>query len=135
MKAKTKRKASKQLAANARQVLEFAESRAKEVADWLELHFALYSVDGKATELFPTEAERSAFMRTAEHKRILALMDTLPSPKTKAMREMVSSANGAISVRLPRSVHAALLAEAKAEGVSLNQLCVSKLVAQLRTVV
>ena len=44
-----------------------------------------------------------------------------------------------ISVRvgetLPRSVHAALLAEAKAEGVSLNQLCVSKLVAQLRAVV
>ncbi len=28
-----------------------------------------------------------------------------------------------------------LLAEAKAEGVSLNQLCVSKLVAQLRAVV
>jgi predicted HicB family RNase H-like nuclease len=43
--------------------------------------------------------------------------------------------NGAISVRLPRSVHAALLAEARAEGVSLNQLCLSKLVAQLRAVI
>jgi predicted HicB family RNase H-like nuclease len=41
----------------------------------------------------------------------------------------------AFSVRPPRSVHAALLAEAKAEGVSLNQLCVSKLVARLRAVV
>ena len=39
------------------------------------------------------------------------------------------------SIRLPRSVHAALLAEAKAEGVSLNQLCLSKLVAQLRAVI
>ena len=39
-----------------------------------------------------------------------------------------------IGVRLARSVHAALLAEAKAEGVSLNQLCLSKLVAQLRAV-
>jgi predicted HicB family RNase H-like nuclease len=48
---------------------------------------------------------------------------------------MVASANGAISVRLPRTVHAALLAEAKAEGVSLNQLCVAKLVTQLRAVV
>ena len=45
------------------------------------------------------------------------------------------TANGAISVRLPRSVHAALLAEAKAEGVSVNQLCAAKLVAQLRAVV
>jgi hypothetical protein len=135
MSAKTKPKVNKQIAAKARQVLAFAQSRAKEVADWLELHFALFSVDGKATELFPTEAERSAFLRTAEYKRILALMDTLPKPKKGEMRELVSSANGAISVRLPRSVHAALLAEAKAEGVSLNQLCVAKLVAQLRAVI
>jgi predicted HicB family RNase H-like nuclease len=41
----------------------------------------------------------------------------------------------AVLVRLPRSVHAAMLAEAKAEDVSLNQLCVAKLVAQLRAVV
>jgi predicted HicB family RNase H-like nuclease len=47
----------------------------------------------------------------------------------------VSSVNGGIGVRLPRSVHTALLAEAKAEGVSLNQLCVAKLIAQLRAVV
>jgi hypothetical protein len=45
---------------------------------------------------------------------------------------LAASANGAISVGLPRSVHADLLAEAKAQGVSLNQLCLSKLVAQLR---
>jgi hypothetical protein len=135
MKAKTKPKVSKQLAANARQVLEFAESKAKEVADWLELHFALFGVDGKATVLFPIEADRSAFLRTQEYKRLLALMDTLPRPKKNEIREVVSSANGAIRVRLPRSVHAALLAEAKAEGVSLNQLCVAKLVAQLRAVV
>jgi len=135
MQAKIKPKVSKSIAAKARQVLEFAQSKAKEVSDWLELHFALFSVDGKATELFPTEAERSAFLRSAEYKSILALMDTLPQPKTNEMRELVSSANGAISVRLPRSVHAALLAEAKAEGVSLNQLCVAKLVAQLRAVI
>jgi hypothetical protein len=135
MPAKAKRKVSNQVAAKAAQVLEFAEARATKVADWLELHFALFGVDGKATELFPTEAERSAFLRTVEYKRLLALMDTLPRPQNAEIREVVSSANGAISVRLPRSVHAALLAEAKAEGVSLNQLCVAKLVAQLRAVV
>jgi hypothetical protein len=135
MKAKSKPKGSKQIATKARQVLDFAEASAKEVADWLELHFALFGVDGKATELFPTEAERSAFLRTGEYKQVLALLDALPRPKKSALREVISSANGAISVRLPRSVHAALLAEAKAEGVSLNQLCVAKLVAQLRAVV
>lgn len=135
MTAKSKAKASKPIAAKARQALQFAESRAKEVADWLELHFALFGVDGKATELFTTEAERSAFLRTAEYRRILALMDTLPQPPKNEMGELASSANGAISVHLPRSVHAALLAEAKAEGVSLDQLCLTKLVAQLRAVI
>jgi hypothetical protein len=135
MTATAKTKVSKQVAAKARQVLEFAESRAKAVSDWLELHFALFGVGGKATESFPTETERREFLRTAEYKRINALMNTLPHPKKNGMKELVSSANGAISVRLPRSVHAALLAEAKAEGVSLNQLCVAKLIAQLRAVV
>jgi predicted HicB family RNase H-like nuclease len=44
---------------------------------------------------------------------------------------LLATARGAVSVRLPRSVHAALLAEARAEGVSLNQLCLSKLVVSL----
>jgi predicted HicB family RNase H-like nuclease len=58
-----------------------------------------------------------------------------PAPPVKEVVQLTASANGAISVRLPRSVHAALLAEAKAKGVSLNQLCLSKLVAQLRAVI
>jgi hypothetical protein len=135
MKTKPRPTVSKEITGKARQILEFAESRAKEAADWLELHFALFGLGGIANELLATETERTAFCRTVEYKRILALMDTLPRPANKETSELVSSANGAISVRLPRSVHAALLAEAKAEGVSLNQLCLSKLVAQLRAVV
>jgi hypothetical protein len=135
MVVKKKSKVSKSVIAKARQVLEFAEQRAKEVPDWMELSNALFSVDGKATVLFPTEAERTAFSKTQEYKRILALMNTLPSPPVKEVIDLTGSANGAISVRLPRSVHAALLVEARAEGVSLNQLCVAKLVAQLRAVV
>jgi hypothetical protein len=134
MTTKKTAKVSKQIAAKARQVLEFAEQYARTATDWLDLHSALYKVGGKASALFTTEAERAAFSRTEEYKRILALMDSLPRPDKEEIRELVSSANGAISVRLPRSVHAALLAEAKAEGVSLNQLCVAKLVAQLQAV-
>jgi hypothetical protein len=135
MKAQSKRTVTKAVTAKARQVLAFAQAKANDVSDWLELHSALFSVGGKATELFPTEAERGAFLRTAEYKKVLALMDTLPHGAPREVVDRNGTASGAISVRLPRSVHAALLAEAKAEGVSLNQLCVSKLVAQLRAVV
>jgi hypothetical protein len=132
---RTKHKASPKIVAKAKEVLAFAQQRAATAVDWLELSNALYGVGGKATELFATESERTAFCRTKEYKEILALMDTLPQPQAKGFVKMVGSANGAISVRLPRTVHAALLAEAKAEGVSLNQLCAAKLIAQLRAVV
>jgi HicB family len=135
MTAKAKSPVNKKIAVKARQVLEFAQQRAQEAADWLEVHFAVFGAEGLASKLFPTEHERTAFLRTAEYKQFLALLDRLPRPTKNETREVVSSANGAISVRLPRSVHAALLEEAKAEGVSLNQLCVAKLVAQLRSVV
>src|SRR5271165_5791242 len=101
----------------------------------MELSNTLFGPGGKATLAFPTEAERTAFCKTAEYKRLLSLMDRLPSPPVKEFIDLTSSANGAISVRLPRSVHAALLAEAEVEGISLNQLCLSKLVVQLRAVI
>ena len=133
--AKKQPQVSPRIAVKARQVLAFAEKRAGEAADWMELSNALFAPDGKVTEAFPTPAERAAFCKTAEYKQILALMNCLPSPAVKEVADLTASANGSLSVRLPRSVHAALLAEAQVEGVSLNQLCVSKLVAQLRAVV
>jgi hypothetical protein len=134
MPAKKRARVSRAIVAKARQVLAFAEQRARQAADWVELSNALFGLGGQATLAFATESERTAFCKTEEYKRLLALLDGLPAPPVKEIVELTASANGAISVRLPRSVHAALLAEAKAEGVSLNQLCVSKLVAQLRAV-
>jgi hypothetical protein len=135
MAAKKAGAVSPQGRARAREVLAFAEQQARNQADWLALSNTLFGPGGKATVAFPTERERTAFCKTEEYRCLLALMDRLPAPPVKEVMELAASANGAISVRLPRSVHAALLAEAKAEGVSLNQLCLSKFVAQLRAVV
>jgi hypothetical protein len=61
-------------------VLAFAERRAKEAKYESELFNSLFSPNGKATVMFPTEAERNAFCRTKEYKQILSLLDTLPDP-------------------------------------------------------
>jgi hypothetical protein len=68
------------ITAKARRLLEFAEQRAKQVGDWVELHNALFGLGGKATELLTTESERTAFAKTEECKRIFALLDGLPQP-------------------------------------------------------
>jgi hypothetical protein len=135
MPVKQNPKVSRAVVAKARAVLAFAEERAGEATNWLDLSNALFGPAGKVTHTFPTEAERTAFAKTKEYKQVLALLDRLPAPPVTEHLDLTATANGAISVRLPRSVHAALLVEAKAEGVSLNQLCVAKLVAQLRAVV
>jgi hypothetical protein len=135
MAVRKKTTVSPRVVAKAREVLAYAEQQARQAADWVELSNALFGLGGKATLAFPTERERTAFSKTDEFKRVLAVLDGLPAPPVKEFVELLASANGAISVRLPRTVHAALLAEARAEGVSLNQLCLAKLVAQLRAVI
>ncbi len=79
-------------------------------------------------KLFPTQADRMAFADTEESHKIDELIDSLPEPEVRPSREEYS---GKFVVRVPKSLHAALAAEAAAEGVSLNQLVVAKLSVQL----
>jgi hypothetical protein len=60
MPAKPGPKVSRAIQAKARELLAFAEQRAAQAGDAVELSNALFGVDGKATQLFPTEAERTA---------------------------------------------------------------------------
>ncbi len=114
------------------EALAFARRKAAESRDWRGLHNALYGIGGKLGELFPTQAERARFVKTEQHREIVALLEELqggdgPDP--------LPEASGRFVLRLPRSLHAALMEEAKAEGISLNQLCVAKLATQLRAAV
>ena len=80
----------KRLAAKAREVLEFAERRAKKAKDWLEVHRGLLDMTSK---LFVTPAERTAFYRTKEYRRILALLNRLPYPDVDESKLPVVSFN------------------------------------------
>jgi predicted HicB family RNase H-like nuclease len=121
----------------AREVLQFARSLAESDADWIALHNGLFGIGGRVTAEFSTDAERTAFARTGAFEEIMALIEKQKDaePAGSAVAELAARANGNISLRLPKSIHAALLAEAQAEGVSLNQLCLAKLCTQLRAAV
>jgi predicted HicB family RNase H-like nuclease len=112
----------------AQQALEFARCKAKECESWIEFGNAMFGIGGKFGELFSTESERAQFLRTEEYAEIAKLMDEFDGPT-------FADYSGHFMVRGPRSLHAALVKEAEAEGVSLNQLCISKLALQLRAIV
>ena len=119
----------------AQQALAFARERARTAKSWLDLHNALFGIGGKLTDLFPTEKDRIAFSRSEEQAAILELLADLRKKygeQSGTVAELAATANGTITVRLPRSIHAALLAEARSEGISLNQLCMAKLAFQLQ---
>lgn len=120
----------------AARAVEAARILADSSTSWIEMHNALFGLGGICAQLFVTESDRTAFGRTSEfaeiHELVGRVRERCGDPSNLATN--LTTANGRILVRVPRSLHAALLAEATAEGVSLNQLCATKLSLQLRAV-
>ncbi len=112
------------------QLLAFARKQLDHGSSGFDLFLALFGSRGKARMLFPTKKEWLAFERSDENKELQKLIENLPTSNQLAL-----NGDFALTLRLPKSVHTALTKEAAAEGVSLDQLCLSKLVAQLRELV
>jgi predicted HicB family RNase H-like nuclease len=96
---------------------------------WVEANNAIYGPGGPFARLFPTARDRVAFAKTAASRQIDELLDSLPEPAVGPQRHEYS---GKFNVRLPKSLHAALVREAEAEAVSLNQLVLAKLALHLQ---
>ena len=96
---------------------------------WVDANNAIYRPGGPLMRLFPTKADRMAYGKTKESKQIDDLIDSLPEP---AVRPWPKEYSGKFNVRIPKSLHAALVCEAEAEGVSLNQLVLAKLALHLQ---
>ena len=97
---------------------------------WVEANNAIYSPGGPLARLFPAREDREAFSKSPERKQIDDLIDSLPEPP---VRQEPKEFSGKFNVRMPRSLHAALVCEAEAEGVSLNQLVLAKLALHLHS--
>jgi predicted HicB family RNase H-like nuclease len=92
--------------------------------DWITFFREVLGVDGLVRKLFSTPEELAEFEQTAEYAEIQLMLAKL--------RERGSWAEGkeptrVITVRLPKSLHESLRAEAHDRKTSMNQLCISKL--------
>jgi predicted HicB family RNase H-like nuclease len=92
--------------------------------DWITFFREVLGVDGLVRRLFATPEELVAFEKSAEYAEIQLMLARL--------RERGAFAEGkeptrVITVRLPKSLHESLRAEAHDRKTSMNQLCISKL--------
>jgi len=118
---------------------EFLLAKSRELAiaaeSWADLSNALYdSFDGLLAKSFTTPEERKAFTRTEAYRQIEKLLQAAVA-RYGLVEGATPRKSGRFVVRLPTSLHAALEREAADEGVSLNQLVVSKLAVGLKTLV
>jgi predicted HicB family RNase H-like nuclease len=108
-----------------------AEQLAAECKTWADLSNALFDpMEGEAIRAFPSAEERAAFRKTQEYQQIRMLLEK-KMKETGLVAGATPQKSGRFVVRLPRSLHAALEAEAKEEGTSLNQLVLAKLAVRL----
>jgi predicted HicB family RNase H-like nuclease len=92
--------------------------------DWITFFREVLGVDGLVRRLFASPEELAAFEKTAQYAEIQHMLARL--------RERGGMGEGkeptrVITVRLPKSLHESLRAEAHDRKTSMNQLCISKL--------
>ncbi len=111
-------------------LLKSAKALATRGATWLEANNALFGLESDFGKKFPTVEARQAFHAGPEYDQIRQALAGLQLPHEVPADP--SGPSGKFLLRLPKSLHAALQAEAEAEGVSLNQLALAKLAVGLR---
>src|SRR3954470_9407353 len=118
--------------AKANKVLEKARAIAPTVGSWADFSNALFGHgEGIIAKTFGTSIERQAFFDSKQYEEINEILLSLMK-KFGTGEGAKPKKSGKLLVRMPTSLHELLVLEAKSEGVSLNQLIVSKMALPLR---
>ena len=93
--------------------------------DWVTFFREVLGVDGVVRRTFPNQSDLVAFEQSPEFSEIQQMVAKLRE-RSKHQTES-NEPTRVITVRLPKSLHESLRAEAHQKRTSMNQLCISKL--------
>lgn len=110
---------------DANAVLQVAKRLHAMEPEWVVFFSEMLGVDGHAQRMFPDRDALAAFECSPQYARIRELLDDLRLRQAEAPKRQ---SRRVVTVRMPRSLHETLKAEARRLGVSINQLCVTKLI-------
>ena len=115
----------------AEQLVGTSQALARSAETWADLSNLLFDPqEGIVAKAYPTREERERFVQSKEYRAIRRLIDSAVE-RTGLVEGAQPKKSGRFVVRLPHTLHEALEVEAKSEGVSLNQLVVTKLAVQM----
>ncbi|MCY3014602.1 MAG: hypothetical protein NT171_07890 [Planctomycetota bacterium] len=106
-------------------VLQVAERLHAMGPDWVVFFREVLGVEGIVRRSFPSATSLSHFECSPHYARIREMLDDLRNRQRE--RPTSREAQRVVTVRMPRSLHESLKAEADDMRVSINTLCISKL--------
>lgn len=106
-------------------LLREAQTRYETNPDWVTFYRDILGLEGIVRQAFRTIEEMIAFEQTEEYFTIQEMLATLRQ-NTLPSQEGIEPTR-VITVRLPKSMHETLRAEAHERHTSMNKLCISKL--------
>jgi hypothetical protein len=111
--------------AEAAAILQVAERLHSMAPEWVVFFREVLGVDGIVRRSFRTPTELTNFECSPQYARIREMLDDLRNRQRD--RPASREAQRVVTVRMPRSLHESLKAEAEDMRVSINSLCISKL--------
>lgn len=106
-------------------VLEVAERLHAMNPEWVVFFREVLGMEGIVRRAFRDPTELARFECSPHYARIRELLDDLRARQRE--RPASREAQRVVTVRMPRSLHESLKAEAEEMRVSINTLCISKL--------
>lgn len=114
-----------------KEVLRITRDLYRQDPDWITFFREALGLDGIVRRAFPDSDELAQFERSEEYVEIQTMLAKLRvgDPDKPAPQEPTR----VITIRLPRSLHESLRAEAHVRETSMNKLCIAKLLLALET--
>ncbi len=109
----------------AQAILEVAERLFAANPDWIIFFREIMGLDGIVRRIFQTPDSLMRFECSAEYARIREMLDALRQKQQE--KAPIREVQRVVTVRMPMSLHETLKAEAQEMNVSINKLCISKL--------
>jgi predicted HicB family RNase H-like nuclease len=109
-------------------LLEVATKLYEQRPDWITFFREVLGVDGIVRQRFQRPEDLAAFEATESYAEIQRMLAEL---RTQCLPEEGKEPTRVITVRLPKSLHESLLAQAHDRNTSMNQLAIAKLLQAL----
>lgn len=116
---------SQDYAGRCKQALLLAEEAFAKTGSWVIFFREVLGVDGVVHRLFPESEDRNRFISSEHHATLQEMLAAIRSQDQS--KSDAAEPERMITIRIPRSLHDLLKCESEGAGLSINKLCISKL--------